>query len=143
MLVDDLTVIDYQILKFVSRKQPVGISEIKEGLPKIDSIEYRIAMLSTPEYRLSADIRIPCENSYFLEELYDEDDIYHGLQIYRLTALGEKVLQDYKLKTKCDKKAMWLENAWIPIIVAFATTVLTNYILPKLPKLLGWFSSIF
>lgn len=31
---------------------------------------------------------------------------------------------------------------WIPIITAFVTTVITNYILPRLPQILQWLASI-
>ena len=37
---------------------------------------------------------------------------------------------------KYENKLLWLKNAWIPIIVAFVTTLLTNYIIPKLPYLI-------
>lgn len=43
---------------------------------------------------------------------------------------------------KADAKRLWLKNAWIPIIVAFITTLITNYILPKLPYLIKWFVRI-
>lgn len=39
-----------------------------------------------------------------------------------------------------NSKKMWTENAWIPIIVAFVTTLLTNYMPPKLPSIIEWFS---
>ena len=45
----------------------------------------------------------------------------------------------YLLFLKKRTKHLWLENAWIPIIVAFATTLITNYILPKLPQIIKWF----
>ncbi len=33
-------------------------------------------------------------------------------------------------------RELWLKNAWIPIVVAFITTLLSNYILPKLWQIL-------
>lgn len=51
--------------------------------------------------------------------------------------------QDYLAYYQQSRRDFWMVNAWIPIIVAFLTTVTTNYILPKLPQILQWLSSIF
>ncbi len=42
---------------------------------------------------------------------------------------------------KTRSRELWLKNAWIPIVVSFVTTLITNYILPLLPQILQWISS--
>lgn len=78
-----------------------------------------------------------------------EKDLKNILQNYDLIEISGTynsytcVLSDngkrYLLFLKNRTKHLWLENAWIPIIVAFATTLITNYILPKLPQIIKWF----
>lgn len=51
--------------------------------------------------------------------------------------------QDYLAYYHDMRRTRWIENAWIPIIVSFATTVATNYIIPKLPMLIEWISNTF
>lgn len=43
---------------------------------------------------------------------------------------------------KSQRRELWLKNLWLPVIVAFVTTVATNCILPRLPQILQWVSSI-
>jgi len=50
--------------------------------------------------------------------------------------------RDFLAKYRDMRRDFWLKNAWIPIIVSLATTVSTNYILPKLPMLIEWFRHI-
>lgn len=42
----------------------------------------------------------------------------------------------YLVYCKAHRRELWLRSMWIPIIVAFVTTVLTNYLLPKLQQML-------
>lgn len=57
---------------------------------------------------------------------------------YIISDTGKRYLQ-YRRSTRNN---FWIKNAWIPIIVAFATTVLTNYMLPKLPLIIEWLTRI-
>ena len=130
----ELPKLDAQILRFVLRNGPATKEEMKKAFPEISAVELRVDNMAKPEVR--------CENkriwtvpntSYLLE--------HNG--IYRLTELGKKALQDYDADHADRKRELWLKNAWIPILVAFITTVVTNYILPKLPSLLQWLASMF
>ena len=58
-----------------------------------------------------------------------------GAASCEITTLGENV---YLLALK-EKRILWLKNAWIPFTVSLATTLLTNYLLPRLPQILQWF----
>ncbi len=129
-----LTKLDAQILRFVQHKGFATIEEIQSAFPKINAIELRVSDMSKPEERFEAKRIWTVPNTSYLLKT---NDIYH------LTALGEKALQDYDAADVDRKRELWLKNAWIPILVAFITTVVTNYILPKLPALLQWLASMF
>ena len=135
----ELTNIDFKILDFINKNQPVHIDKIKAEFPRISGVEYRIDLLSRQEFSQSGACYLT-NSSYIIQEYQRTgegsfaDRLATG--IYRITDLGRKTLQDYKQSSKSHRKELWLKNAWIPIIVAFATTVLTNYLLPKLPYLL-------
>ena len=147
---DTLTDIDARILEYVSQHRSVHIDSIKKDLSDISSVEYRIELLSTPEYAYVSgfSLPIPKRNTSYLTE-YQDFTLNGPLDInlqrtgyYQLTELGQKELQDYLYKKKTETKELWLKNAWIPIIVSFVTTVITNYILPKLPQIIKWLSDI-
>lgn len=127
MLVEELTEIDYSILRFVKKNQPVGVNEIKQKFSKFSSLEYRIKLLSTAERREVGHTTFPIDNSYFLSEKYSSEADSHvlvGLKIYSLTDYAEKALQDHRAKSKQENFQMWLKNAWIPIIVSLITNLL-------------------
>ena len=65
---------------------------------------------------------------------------YHQGEAVQLN-LTHEGLRYFELKSK-EKRQLWLKNAWIPILVAFITTLSTNYILPMLPQMLKWLSRI-
>lgn len=81
-------------------------------------------MLVLLEYRLAA---------------YDPDGLGdlnrpHYKDTCHITERGRR----YLVYCTAERKNFWLKNVWIPIIVAFITTVITNYMLPKLPQILQW-----
>lgn len=139
MFVEDLTDLDYEILDYISQNEPVHIDDIKNHFPNIASIEYRIEVMKTPEYHQSMHIRLVTENTFCISEKYeifkDELGISHNryLQIYSITSLGKKALQDYKVKKAKHRKELWLKNAWIPILVSLATNLLIAGIKSLLP----------
>lgn len=142
--VDELTDNDVKILKYVKKNGPSTINDIEQALPEIASVAYRIQVLSTPEYENLHSIRLSIENTSYLTQDYEtKADESTGclsnvpIGIYRLTDFGEKFIQDHEHLAKTHRQELWLKNAWIPIIVAFLTTLSTNYILPKLLQLLG------
>ena len=146
MFVEDLTEIDYRILKFFKENGPVSIENAQKALSDIESLEYRIKALAKPEHKLSIRIYVPIPNTCCLEEdreEYRDGNItkYKSLGTFRITALGKKALQDYETAEKQRKKDIWLVNAKIPILVSFITTVLLNWLLPLLPEILRWFAN--
>ena len=132
----DLSPHDFIILKYINSFESVQKEQIEKHFSgKIDSVSFRLDMLKN-------------SNSGYIVEEFDsyQDDIGFTQHIsknsFHISAIGKKALQDYSFRKKIDKRNMWIRNAWIPIIVSFATTVLTNYILPKLLLLIEWFQNI-
>ena len=141
---DDLTSIDAELLKFIHENGGADLASIKQKFPKVSTVEYRLKKLATPEYRpipktAFATPKIPIENSSFLIRHKNAN----ALVIYELTDYGKQALQDYFAAKRLHLREIWLKNAWIPIIVSFATTVITNYILPRLPTIIQWFANVF
>lgn len=129
-----LTPSDYEILRYINKFDSVSKEQImKRFKNKIESIEYRLARLSQGDFHEKNHFSMPIPNSSYII-VKDKDNYY-------ISSLGKKVLQDYQKQKKSDSKNLWLKNAWIPIIVAFVTTVITNYIIPKLPAMLQWLAN--
>lgn len=143
----DLNEIDVRILKFVKKRGSVSIEEIECEMRDISAVPLRVKQLATYDREVCAGLSLAIEDTAYLEEecrKYTEDHISHSepIGLYHITQFGEKSLQDFEHKTSSHKRELWLKNAWIPIIVSFITTSVTNYILPKLPQILQWFASI-
>lgn len=146
MYVQELTDLDYQILKYFRDNSPSTIEDAQKHLPDIESIEYRIRTLATPEYTTNLYINHAIENTRLLNEDYEKhtrngfsSSTYLGT--FNISILGRKVLQDHEVAEKKRKKDIWLVNAKIPILVSFITTVLLNWLLPLLPEMLKWFAN--
>ena len=125
--------LDYKIIKFVLKKKSATVEEIEQSFPKTNNVKYRVEQLSKPMFsdRLGALI----SDSSPLKK--DDIRLYeYAESVYIVTDYGKKLLEDYELDKRNHIKEMWVKNAWIPIIVAFATTLLTNYLLPRLLHLL-------
>lgn len=146
----DLSDKDFLILRYIADRKSVSIPELSLKFPDIASLEYRVIELATPQYESNPHgrFRLPIPNSsYLLEE--NCENVKAGsptdvepLGRFSITPLGRKALQDYECRMRTAKKELWLKNAWIPIIVSFVTTVLTNYLLPRLPQILRWLANI-
>ncbi len=124
--------IDYKILQYFNSVTTSTIESAKREFPKIIGMETRLEAMV---------------NLRWLEHEYQKikDGSLTRIQrtsTIRITEAGRKAWQDYRHTTHKDRRELWLKNAWIPIIVSFATTVLTNYILPKLPAMIEWFRHI-
>lgn len=147
MLVENLTEIDYRILEFISHNEPIKIDDIKNKLPNISSLEYRINLLATPEHRKVGYDYVPIDNTYCLKEECEYGNgvitTVKGLQIYSLTDMGRKALQDYKTEKKRKKRELWIKNAWPPILVSVATNLLIIGIKWLLPLIQKWLSNFF
>ncbi len=140
----ELSDIDFKILEFISKNEPVEIEKIKSEFPDILSIDYRIGQMSEMDFNEASHCYLP--NTSFIAQEYEKPtssfETKKSLGIYRITDMGKKSLQDYKARIKQHKKEIWLKNAWIPITVSIITTVLITYIIPKLPSLLKWLTNI-
>ena len=134
----NLSEIDAEILRYILQHEPVTIDNVEQAIPDF-SVEYRIQSMCKMrntgafESAISRDTRNVQDGALTRIEY---------LNTYRLSDYGKKLLQDYDRSKKIYRKELWLKNAWIPIIVAFVTTLITNYMLPKLPLLIQWFASI-
>lgn len=146
MLIKDLTEVDYQILKFFKENSPSSIEDAAKHLPDIESLEYRIHFLSTSEFKQLQNYNVPIENTKCLhEECVTYTDSYFTkhkyLSIFSITTLGKKVLQDYEISKKQQRKDIWLKNAWIPILVSVITNLLISGIKWLLPLIQQYFSN--
>lgn len=146
MFVEDLTEIDYRILKFFKENGSVSIENAQKALPDIESIEYRIKTLAKPERKSNIRIYEPIPDTCCLEEdreEYRDGNItkYKFLGTFHITTLGKKALQDYQTAEKQRKKDIWLVNAKIPIIVTIITNLVIYGIQWSLPLIQQWFSN--
>ena len=145
----ELTEIDVEILTFIEARGSADIESIKNKFRDIPAIEYRVKVLSTPEYFRppSAHFSIPKSNTSYLRESVESVIDSKGfcnvkhLGIYQLTEFGEKELQDYRQRKKSDLRELWLKNAWIPMLVTLATNLLISGIKWLLPLIQQWLSS--
>lgn len=142
---------DFQILQYIAKHGSTSISQLESKFPTMESLEYRVRQMATPQSRSAGSgrsgFRVPIPNtSYLLEDYQEFKDgpltKVKYLGTFHLTEFGRKAIQDHVRSTKSARKELWLKNAWIPIIVSFVTTVLTNYLIPKLPQILEWLSNI-
>lgn len=117
-----------KILSYVEENQPVTAEQTMEALPSTDAVKKRMSIMTAKAY-LSADEHLE-KDGYRSETAPPET--------YTITALGRIALQEYISDSQRQKRELWIKSAWIPIIVSFATTISTNYIIPKLPALIKW-----
>lgn len=140
----ELTDTDSKILRFIKKRGFASITDMERAMPEISSIRYRVEQLSTPEYRKIHSISIPMENTSFLVEDYETVNLDSGktkrnhLGIYRLTAFGDKALQDYEQKRTTYRRELWLKNAWIPILVSLVTNLLIHGLTELWPLIKEW-----
>lgn len=137
---------DYEILKFINCFGPVSKDKIINKFNgKIQSIEYRLRLLETPDYQPSGPVKLPISNSNYIvnetEAIKIEHVTHHKpTNIYHITDFGKRALQDYLNSRKKDLRLLWLKNCWIPILVSFFTTITTiglSYLIPQLlPQIL-------
>ena len=114
----ELSVIDFDILKFVFENEKASIKELRSAFPEIQSIEHRIRTLSLSSSSLpylAEDIEIVILDNGFKNT--------NGLGIFRLTDTGRIALQDYESKKRISNRDLWLKNAWIPILVSLVTNL--------------------
>lgn len=124
--------IDAKVLRFIRENPSCSVDTMEKAVHGVDAMKSRVQFLQDADF-----VRMD-----FLETKDGALIRHTPLFTYKITATGKKELQDYDHTTRRDRRDLWLKNAWIPIIVSFATTVLTNYILPRLPEMIEWFCRI-
>lgn len=130
MYVQELTDLDYRILRHFRDNSHCTIEDAQKHLPDIESLEYRIRTLATPEYTTGLYLNHAIENTRYLDEDYESHlkngvTSYSYLGTFSISTYGRKVLQDHEVAEKNRKKDIWLVNAKIPIIV----TIITNLVI--------------
>lgn len=145
---EELTQIDYQILKYINKFDSISKEQILNHFNnKFASVEYRLSLLNEPDYRIIGRTKMPLINSsYVVEEfdtIEDESHITHLLSknTFHISPLGKKTLQDYQLKRKSEKRSLWIKNAWLPIIVSIFTTLAIDGLKLLLPLIQVWLSN--
>ncbi|MDQ0204103.1 hypothetical protein [Pectinatus haikarae] len=137
----NLTKTDYNILFFVSKFDTIDLETILKNFNEdVQTTELRLEMLSTPAYKNN----IPIDDTCYIEEGSVETQIPNytfPIQrpngIYRITALGKKTLEDYRLKNKIENRKYWINSVLTPIGVAMVTAVLTTIVTLLVTKYLG------
>lgn len=136
----NLTEMDIKILKAVRKNKSISIPDLKRLLPEVESLEYRVKQLSTPEYRQLPHASIKIGNSSYLTEIHkEENNLIMPTGLYRLTDLGKKELQDHVQFHRSQTKEFWFKSIWTPILVTLATNLLISglkWLSPLILKLL-------
>ena len=138
---------DFKILGYIRSHEPATIEDVERALPEVDSVPFRITQMQGRMYRLPGEDRSATINRTYLrqecEQVTDEHHLTHikSLGTYTLTDLGRAALQDYELTQKSQRRELWLKNAWIPILVTIATTLVIRTLEWLFPLIRGWFSS--
>ena len=142
----ELTDTDIKILRYIKKHDSASLTEMETAMPDVAALRYRIEQLSTPEYRGAPGISIPIQNTAYIEQDYEivasesGRRVHQSLGTYRLTAFGDKALQDYEHNCTTHKRELWLKNAWIPILVTLVTNLLIYGIKLLWPLIQGWLS---
>ncbi|MBP2629846.1 MAG: hypothetical protein H6Q70_474 [Firmicutes bacterium] len=133
-----LTKQDFEILNFINQYDEVDKESILEKFSTDkDATEYRLEILSCPEYR--RDIihagRIPIKNTSYIVELYEsritETKCTQHTPIgkYKITTFGKKALQDYYLQKNTELKKHQIDIALriLPIVISALSFLLSCY----------------
>lgn len=129
---ENLSYFDMMILRFILKNTSSSAETIEKKLQRVESVPARLKALET--------LHLVHQD---FSELKDGSLVRCvPLGTYQITEEGKRTLQDYLFSSKKSRRELWLKNAWIPIIVSFATTVSTSYIIPRLPTLIEWFRHI-
>lgn len=127
----NLTKTDYDILCFVSKFDSMDSETIFKHFSEDDkAIKLRLDILSEPLYKN----HVPIADTAYLEEGTKETeipnypiplDIPNG--IYKITALGKKTLEDYKIKRKM-KRTRLIYSVIAPITVSIIANLVVSAI---------------
>lgn len=145
----ELNDIDYEILVYIYKYEPVNIDELRNKFPDISSIENRLSSLLANKIGAFGSV---ANASLITEDMSstrkDEYNRPKGTGVYRITDLGKIEAENYINQSKAHNRELWLTNVKMPIIVSFVTTIatlaLTNWLTPMLSpiiqRLCDWLS---
>lgn len=126
--ISDIEETDFLILDYIYKNKNVSYQQIESNFSKIQGIRATIEKLSDVDW----DSHGPIWSNSCISENKKTDNSplpgYEPLGTYFITEYGTKILQDYKLKLKTDRKNRIVENFWIPVIVTILTTTLIDVI---------------
>ena len=114
-----LTDFDYEILEKVSKYPTIEERLLIESFPKQAAVQLRITFLSQSDYReILHGHRLPIPDTSYIEHIYahiqDEsgadDSVYTGK--LRITPLGLKVLEEWRLHENKRRWKLWEDRAW-------------------------------
>lgn len=143
--VSELTDIDYKIFEYLCKIDSASLDQIMKQFPKMD-VHFRLNQLAMPD--LDKDSNLVHNSSYLMgiadfvindagnQKLVSKD-------VFCITPLGKKALQDYHSRNKSENRKLWKTNAWIPIIVTVATNILIRVIEWWFPRIAQWLSKFF
>ena len=138
----ELNDIDAAILRCIKTNEPISLKAIEASLPNISAIEFRVkAMCSTGHYTSA---KATDNLHFYVEQVFKTTRDKYGclkqepIDAYRLTALGQKVLQDYDFSTRRKRRELWLKSVWLPILVTLATNLAISGIKWLLPQIQEW-----
>ena len=120
---NELTHIDFQILKAVYENQPLTEKELAKLFPRQQALHLRIEKLTTPDRTISYHgMSFPIDNTALME--------YHaspagGEATLHLTELGIKTLEDWKSQCAKESRVLWENRFWkfAPIIISLVALV--------------------
>ena len=128
-----LTDNDAQLLAFIStddNETPVAV--MRDKFPNMKALDQRLRTLTSKDVRFleqGAVYHTPETDGYYREDL----------GIYTITPQGMQALEDFQRSDKRRRKELWLKSVWLPMLVAFGTTLLTQaakeWLLPMIQRL--------
>lgn len=142
----ELTDNDIKILRYIKKHDSASLSQMETAMPDVAALHYRIEQLSMPKYRGAPGISLPIQNTAYIAQDYEivtsesGRRVHQSLGTYRLTAFGDKALQDYEYNYITHRRELWLKNAWIPILVTLVTNLSIYGIKLLWPLIQGWLS---
>jgi hypothetical protein len=129
----ELTSLDYEILEFINRFDVIEKSKIiNQFLSRIDSIEYRLELLSKVTYTPSGSF---IANSNYIQEINkchtDAIGVMYsdGTDTFYITDKGKSALQDYQLKKQNEriKNRRDIALKILPIVISGLSLLLSCY----------------
>lgn len=111
----------------------------------LNNEEWRLLKKFKRKFKIRKNTLPSCYEKLLILKFINTDEQYDPktrmgipLGTFSITTEGKNYIEWRKSQVKL----ILIKNAWIPIIVSFVTTVLTNYIIPRLPLMIELCSRI-